>query len=188
MFWATAGSIDVSMSTMQHDMTRIGVGAGRVDMREFPSVLCPLRLLVMEYQPLLFRCFHSTGNKTSHPLKSLSSRKIQATLCEIRRKESSLTIESRYDVLLVRLPQNIPTAILCATGTPILLGGKPVVVTEFFALLDISFGDNPDSAFGDQDFTVGITGMVNVAGFVLQGFAINIVAVVEFKDILIALL
>jgi hypothetical protein len=39
VFWAKAGSIDVSMSTMQHDMTRIGVGAGRFDMREFPSMM-----------------------------------------------------------------------------------------------------------------------------------------------------
>ena len=70
----------------------------------------------------------------------------------------------------------------------VLLGGKPIIVTEFFALFDVPFGNNPDGAFGDQNFAVGVTGMVDVAGFVLQGFAINIVAVVEFKDILIALL
>ena len=88
----------------------------------------------------------------------------------------------------ILLSQNIPTAIFCATLTTVLLGGKSIVIAEFFAFLNIAFGNNPDGAFGDQDVTVGITGMVDIAGFVLQGFAIDIVAIIEFKTVLIALI
>ena len=77
----------------------------------------------------------------------------------------------------ILFPQNIPTAILCATLTTVLLGGKPVIITEFFAFLHIAFGNNPDGAFGDQDVTVGVTGMVDIAGFVLESLAIDITLV-----------
>jgi hypothetical protein len=40
---------------------------------------------------------------------------------------------------------------------------------------------------GDQHFTIGITGVIDGAGFVFEGLAIDIVAVVEFKNVLIAL-
>jgi hypothetical protein len=70
----------------------------------------------------------------------------------------------------------------------VLLGGKPIIVTEFFALFDVPFGNNPDGAFGDQNFAVGVTGMVDVAGFVLQSLAVNIIAVIEGKNVLIALI
>ena len=43
----------------------------------------------MEYQPLLLRCFHSTGDIVSHPLESLSPRETQAPLCQIGYKETS---------------------------------------------------------------------------------------------------
>ena len=59
------------------------------DMRGLPSALYPLPLLVMEYQPLLLRGFDSTGNKASDSLKSLSTRKTQAPLCQVRCKQSS---------------------------------------------------------------------------------------------------
>ena len=88
----------------------------------------------------------------------------------------------------IRLSQNIPTAVLCATLTPILLGSKPVIVAEFFACPNIAFGNNPDGAFGDQHFTVGVTGVVDRAGCILQSLAINIIAVIEFENILIALI
>jgi hypothetical protein len=87
----------------------------------------------------------------------------------------------------VLLPQNIPTTIFCATRTPILFGRKPIVITEFFASLNIALSDNPDGAFGDQDFTVGVTGVVDIAGFVLQRFAIDIVAMIKFHNIWIVL-
>ena len=86
------------------------------------------------------------------------------------------------------LSQNIPTAILCATRTPILLGSKPVIVAEFFTFLNIALGNNPDGTFGDQDVTVGVTGVIDIAGFVLQGFPIDIIMVVEGKNVLIALI
>ena len=43
------------------------------DMRGLPSVLCPLQRIVLEYQPLLLRCFDSTGDIASNPLEGLSS-------------------------------------------------------------------------------------------------------------------
>jgi hypothetical protein len=88
----------------------------------------------------------------------------------------------------VLLPQDIPTAIFCATLTMVLLGSKSIVITEFFALGDVPFGNNPDGAFGDQDFTVGLTGMVDIAGFVFQGFAVDIVAMIACNNVLIALI
>ena len=88
----------------------------------------------------------------------------------------------------ILLSQNIPTASVCATRTTILLGGKPIVITEFFALLNITFSHNPDGALGDQDFTVRVARMVDITGFVLQGFPVNIIVVIEGKDILIALI
>jgi hypothetical protein len=47
--------------------------------------------------------------------------------------------------------------------------------------------NNPDGAFGDQDFTVGVTRMVDIAGFVLQGLAVNIIAVIEIKNVSVPL-
>jgi hypothetical protein len=88
----------------------------------------------------------------------------------------------------ILLPQNIPTAMLCATLTPVLLGGQTIVIAEFFALLDVPFGNNPDGALGAQDVTVGVTGMIDIAGGVLQGLTVNIIAIIEGKDILIALI
>jgi len=88
----------------------------------------------------------------------------------------------------IRLRQNRPTAVFCATRTPILLGGKPIVITEFLTFLNITFGNNPDGTFSNEDVTVGVAGMVDIAGFILQSLAINIIAVIEFKDILIALI
>ena len=61
----------------------------RDDIREFPLPLCLLRLLLIEYPPLLLRCFDSTGNKTSNPLKSLSTREPQAPLRQVCHKQSS---------------------------------------------------------------------------------------------------
>ena len=87
----------------------------------------------------------------------------------------------------ILLSQNIPTAIFCATLPTVLLGSKPIIITEFFAFLNIAFGHNPDGALGAQDVTVGVTGMVDIAGFVLEGLAVNIIAVVEGKNVLIAL-
>jgi len=68
----------------------------------------------------------------------------------------------------------------------VVLGGKPIVITEFFAVLNITFGNNPDGMFGDVDFTVGITGMVDVAGFVLEGLAVDIVLFSELEKVGIA--
>jgi hypothetical protein len=83
--------------------------------------------------------------------------------------------------------QNIPTAVFCATLTTVVLGGKPVIVAEFLACLNIALGDNPDRAFRYQDITVGVTGMIDVAGFVLERLPVNIVAVIEMKNVRVTL-
>jgi hypothetical protein len=44
-------------------------------------------------------------------------------------------------------------------------------------------GNNPNGALGAQDGTVGVTGVLDVAGFVLQGFPVNIVSVIEMKNV-----
>jgi hypothetical protein len=69
-----------------------------------------------------------------------------------------------------------------------LLGGKSVVITEFFACLKIALGHNPDGALGEQDVTVGVTGMIDIAGFIFEGLAVKIIAVIEDKNVLIVLI
>src|SRR5438093_274270 len=87
------GLTEQAYNKQRYSVHRQCCGGKRVacnDMREFPLPLCLLRLLVIEYQPLLFGSFHSMGNKTSNPLKSLMTGKTQAPLCEIRYEESSM--------------------------------------------------------------------------------------------------
>jgi hypothetical protein len=62
-----------------------------------------------------------------------------------------------------------------------------VIVGQFFPVSDIPEGHNPDRAGGDVNVTIGITGMVNIAGGVLADLAINIIAVIEGKNIDVAL-
>lgn len=69
-----------------------------------------------------------------------------------------------------------------------MLGGKPIVIAEFFACFDVPLGNNPDGALGDHDITVGITGVVDIADFIFESLAVDIVAIIEFKDTLIALM
>lgn len=69
----------------------------------------------------------------------------------------------------------------------VLLGDIPVIVAEFLAFLNIALGNNPDRAFRYQDVTIRVARMVDVAGFVLGGLAINIVAVIEIKNVGVAL-
>jgi hypothetical protein len=72
---------------------------------------------------------------------------------------------------------------VCATLATVVLGGKTIVIAEFLAFLYVSFGDNPDGSFCDHDVTIRVARMVDVAGFVLEGFAVNIVAVIEIKNV-----
>src|SRR5438094_128117 len=69
--------------SVRHRQCCGGKRTSRGDMREFPSVLCTLRLLVIEDQALLLRRFHSTRNKAPNPLKSLMTGEPQAPLCQI---------------------------------------------------------------------------------------------------------
>ena len=77
---------------------------------------------------------------------------------------------------------------LGATLATVVLGGKTIVIAEFLAFLSVSFGDNPDGSFCDHDVTIRVARMVDVAGFVLEGLAVNIMVVVEFENVLIALI
>ena len=62
------------------------------------------------------------------------------------------------------------------------------MTAAFFAVLNIAFGNNPDGALGDQHFTIGITGVIDGAGCVCEGLAIDILAVIEGKEVLGALI
>ena len=62
-----------------------------------------------------------------------------------------------------------------------------VIVGQFFPVSDIPEGHYPDCAGSDVDFTIGITGVVDRAGGVPEDLAINIIAVIESKNIDIAL-
>jgi hypothetical protein len=62
-----------------------------------------------------------------------------------------------------------------------------VIVGQFFPVSDISEGHQPDRAGRLCDFTVRITGMVAIACRVPKDRAINIVAVIEGKNVDIAL-
>ena len=73
-----------------------------------------------------------------------------------------------------------------ATGADILPGRVAVIVAQLLAGGDIPPSDNPDGAPGDVRCTVRITGMVDVAGLILPRLAINIVALIEGKNIGIA--
>jgi len=51
----------------------------------------------------------------------------------------------------------------------------------------MAFGNNPDCTFSDYDFAIWVTRVIDVASFILQGLAVNIIAVIEVKDILVSL-
>jgi hypothetical protein len=59
----------------------------------------------------------------------------------------------------------------------------PVIESQFFSGLNISKGENPDTALGEFCYTIRITGMVDVAGGVAENLAINVVLSAEGKNI-----
>ena len=76
--------------------------------------------------------------------------------------------------------------IFCSTRTDIFLGIVTIIVAEFLAFFDIPRRDNPDGAPGDFRGAVRIAGMIDVARPILQRLAIDIVAVIEGKNVGIA--
>jgi hypothetical protein len=62
-----------------------------------------------------------------------------------------------------------------------------IIVRQFFPVSDMPEGHNPDRTGGDVDVTIGITGVVDIAGGIPEYLAINIRAVIEGKNIDIAL-
>ena len=58
-----------------------------------------------------------------------------------------------------------------------------VIVRQFFPISDIPEGYNPDCTGGEVDSTIGITGVVDIAGGIPEYLAINIRAVIEGKNI-----
>ena len=64
-----------------------------------------------------------------------------------------------------------------------MLGRQPIVITQLLTCLNVPERHNPDGALGHDGFAVRLTRMVNVARGILQRLAIDIVAVVERKNI-----
>ena len=92
---------------------------------------------------------------------------------------------TRYASPILRV-KDIATASFCATGAAILLGSIAVIVVQFLPCCDIASGDNPDRALGNVDLTVRIAGMIDVASPILERLPIDIVAVIEGKNVGIA--
>ena len=64
----------------------------------------------------------------------------------------------------------------------------PIVIAQFLPVLDIPSGDNPDGPGRGFNDTVGGTGMIDIAGGILDKFAVDVEAVVQGKEIDIALI
>ena len=62
-----------------------------------------------------------------------------------------------------------------------------VIVRQFFPVSDIPEGHNPDRPGCLFYFTIGITGVIAIAGRIPEYLAVDIVAVIEGKNIDIAL-
>ena len=61
-----------------------------------------------------------------------------------------------------------------------------VIVGELFAWGDVPQRDNPDGPGGQVGGAVGVTGMIDVAGGVAARLPVDIIAVIEVKEIDIA--
>lgn len=58
-----------------------------------------------------------------------------------------------------------------------------VIVGQLLPCPDIPTGDNPDGAARLLHVTVRVTGMIDVAGFVSEGLPVNVIALIQRKDI-----
>jgi hypothetical protein len=58
-----------------------------------------------------------------------------------------------------------------------------VIVTEFFACLYTPQGDNPDRVGGRINFAVRITGVIDITGEVGERLPIDVIALIQFKDV-----
>ena len=76
---------------------------------------------------------------------------------------------------------------LCPTATTVLLGRQPIVVAQFLTCLNIPYRHDPDGTLGDHGFAVRLAGMVDIASRILQRLPINIIALIEGKNVGIAL-
>jgi len=79
--------------------------------------------------------------------------------------------------------------VCCSTGArPFLVRfiGVAVIVAQFLPGTYISEGDDPDASSGEFCCTVRVTGMVDVAGFVPEGCAVDIIMIVKLEDISVA--
>jgi hypothetical protein len=68
-----------------------------------------------------------------------------------------------------------------------LFGRQPVVVTQLLACLNIPCRHNPNGPLGDDSFAVRFTGVVDVASRIFQRLPIDIIAVIEGKNVGVAL-
>src|SRR4030095_2911406 len=86
--------------------------------------------------------------------------------------------------------KNVPATVFSTAGTGIcgsIIKLVAVIVGEFCACGDVPQRDNPDGTGGQLRATVGLTRMIDVAGFIAECLPVNIIALVELKDIVIPL-
>jgi hypothetical protein len=88
--------------------------------------------------------------------------------------------------LLILQSEHIPATVLNATGAR--MWGRlsqlvAVIVGQLLPCLDIPTGDNPDGAARLLHMTIGVTGMVDVAGCVSVCLGVNVIALIQRKDI-----
>ena len=89
------------------------------------------------------------------------------------------------DLLILR-SEHISATVLNATGAR--MWGRlsqlvAVIVGQLLPCPDIPTGDNPDGAARLLHVTVRVTGMVDVAGLVPVCLCVNVIALIERKDI-----
>jgi hypothetical protein len=82
--------------------------------------------------------------------------------------------------------KNGPATGRCPTGTG--MDGRvillvAVIVGELFAWGDVPQRDNPDGPAGQLHYTVGLARMIDVAGFVAEDLPVDIIALIELKNI-----
>jgi hypothetical protein len=83
------------------------------------------------------------------------------------------------------IPATIPGATLTRVGR-VVLDIIAVVIAEFFADLNITARDHPDGAGGQGNITVWVTGVVDIAGRIFEGLAVDIVLHIERENVDIA--
>src|SRR5438093_7638596 len=89
----------------------------------------------------------------------------------------------------ILLSQDKATALRRPAGARIvliMLWAIPVIKTQFLASGDMTYGHNPEGSIRFLHGTVWLTGMVDIAGYIVHGVAVDRIAVIQMKDVDIA--